>query len=141
MVGVTPGGVINFVSETFGVRASDSNIFKKSNIIKNYEATRDSVLVDKGFLIDEDCAYNYVKLIRLPFLKDKKQFSEQEALVNKEIAAARVHVEHMNARIKTMQILNNKLEWHFVKHIDDIFIVCCGLSNLSTPIFDEDKFL
>ena len=93
MVGVTPGGVINFVSETFGVRASDSNIFKKSNIIKNYEATRDSVLVDKGFLIDEECTYNCVKLIRPPFLKDKKPFLEQEAPVNKDIVAARVHVD------------------------------------------------
>ena len=128
------------VSKSFGGRASDKCIFNHSNILQYLEATRDSVMVDKGFLIDNECMENRIKLIRPPFVRNKQQLPEQDAVRNRDIASARVHIERMNARIKEFKILNNKLPWYFINYVDDIFIVCCGMANLGSPILADDKF-
>jgi len=133
MTEVTPAGIIVYVSEAFGGRASDKTIFNHSEILKNLESTRDAVMVDRGFLIDDECMQRRIQLIRPSFLKNKQQLSEEEALQNREIACARVHIERMNQRIKQFQILNNKFPWFFINYIDDIFVICCGLANLGTP--------
>ena len=53
------------------------------------------------------CDYD-VKLIRPSFLKDKVQFSENDAVENADIASARVHVERLNQRLKVFEILGIK---------------------------------
>ena len=55
MTEVTPAGLIRFVSESFGGRASDKAIFCYSGILRRLESTRDAVMVDRGFLIDDEC--------------------------------------------------------------------------------------
>ncbi|OXU24694.1 hypothetical protein TSAR_000647 [Trichomalopsis sarcophagae] len=77
--------------------------------------------------------YKRVKLIRPPFLRNQTQLSKQEAIENRDIASARVHIERMNQRIKLFQILNNKIPWYFLNYVDDIFTLCCGLANLGSP--------
>lgn len=141
MVDVTPAGLIHFLSPAFGGRASDKAIFNYTEVIKNFEETRDSVMVDKGFLIEDECVLNRIKLIRPPFLRKKRQLSEKDAMLNRNVAAARIDIERMNARIKVMEIVNGKLEWHLLDHPNDIFLLYCGLANLGTPILATDKFM
>ena len=124
MTGVTPGGMLTFVSKAYGGRASDKAIFEQSNFINSLQKDRDAVMIDKDFLIDDVCAARGIKIIRPPFLRSAKQFTQEEALLNRCIAAARVHVERMNARIRLFAILNNHLSWNLMIYIDEIFIVC-----------------
>lgn len=56
MTGVSPGGLITFISGSCGGRASDKLIFAESDLIKKLTPNRDSIMVDKGFLIDNVCA-------------------------------------------------------------------------------------
>ena len=100
MTEVTPAGLITFVSESFGGPASDKTIFNYSGILQYLESTRDAVMVDRGFLIDNECLQRQIKLIRPPFMKNRNQFTEAEAIDNREIACARVHIERMHQRIK-----------------------------------------
>ena len=97
-------------------------------------------MVDKGFLINDERMNKRIKLIRPPFAKSNQQMPESDAIRNREIACARVHIERMNARIKEFKILTNKVSWYFMHNIDDIFLVCCGLANLGSPILANDKF-
>ena len=55
MTEVTSGGLIISVSESFGGRASDQTIFNHSGILQHLESKRDAVMVDKVFLIDDEC--------------------------------------------------------------------------------------
>ena len=55
MTEVTPAGLIVSVSEPFGERASDKTILNHSGILQHLESKRDAVMVDKGFLIDDEC--------------------------------------------------------------------------------------
>lgn len=141
MTGVSPGGIITYISDAYGGRASDKTIFEQSDLILKLDKSKDAIMVDKGFLIDELCEKFDIKLIRPPFLKNKKQLTAQEALYNSKIAAARVHVERANQRIKIYKILSGKLQWTLVPKIKDIFTIACAITNLSAPILADCRFL
>lgn len=141
MTGVTPAGTISFISKAFGGRASDKTIFEQSDLITKLDPGKDAIMLDKGFLIEDICAIYKIKLIRPPFLAKKKQLSMEEAQLNREIAAARVHIERSNQRIKIFKILSNKLQWNLVPYVEHIFIVACGITNLSAPILADNRFL
>lgn len=141
MTGVSPGGIITFISKSYGGRASDKLIFEESDLIKLLTPNRDSIMVDKGFLIDNLCAMYKINLIRPPFLRNKKQLTVEEAICNKEIAAARVHIERSNQRLKIFNIISGKLQWSLVSKIDEIFTIICGITNLSAPILSDERFL
>lgn len=140
MTGVSPGGLITFISKPFGGRASDTEIFSNSELINLLE-DNDGVMCDRGFLIDELCARKNWKLIRPPFLKDKKQFSRSEAILTSQIAKARVHIERSNQRIKTFAMVGETMSVKLVPIIDEIFTVICATVNLSSSILKDDKFM
>ena len=54
MTGVTPGGMISFVSKAYGGKISKDAIFEQSNILDLLEKG-DAITVDKGFRIDKLC--------------------------------------------------------------------------------------
>lgn len=140
LTGVSPAGLITFVSDAYGGRASDKFIFEESNLISKLESGT-AIMADKGFLIDNICMENDIKLYRPPFIRAKQQLKREESLLNKKIAAARVHVERCNARIKFFKILSGKLPFSLVKYVDEIFTIACAVTNLSAPILAKDKFL
>ncbi|XP_077508171.1 uncharacterized protein LOC144119427 [Amblyomma americanum] len=137
----TPGGHISYVSKAYGGRASDSHITKESKILELFLPSIDSVMVDKGFLIDKLCLEHQITMVRPPFLRKRKQLTKNEAEKNQSIAAARVHVERAIQRMKVFKILTGNLGTELFAYIDDIIQVIAGIVNLSKPIFSSDKFL
>ena len=63
LIGVTPSGLISYISEAFGGRASDKAIFNQSDLFKKLTPTKDMIMIDKGFDIDVECAANHIKVI------------------------------------------------------------------------------
>lgn len=141
MTGVSPAGLITFISSAYGGRASDKAIFEESGIIKKLEMCVDEIMVDKGFLIKDITDSYGIKVIQPPFLRKKKQFSKEEALLNSKIAMARVHIERCNQRIKAFEVFNKALPWSLVPIINEIFTVVSAIVNLSSPILGDDKFI
>ncbi|KAL7304366.1 hypothetical protein TKK_0003165 [Trichogramma kaykai] len=140
MTGVSPAGTITFVSDAYGGRVSDTTIFGQSEVINLLEPG-DAVMVDKGFMIEDLCLKNRWKCIRPPFLREKKQFSEAEAISNAKIACARVHVERANQRIKKWSIVGAKMPAHLLPVANEIFKVLCATVNLSAPILSDKHFM
>lgn len=138
MTGVTPAGMISFVSEPYGGRASDKVIFEQSNIINLLEKF-DAVMVDKGFKIGEVCAQNDITLVCPAFLEKRSQFPASEACETVSIARARVHIERANQRIKAFKILE-QMPPCLVKKGGKFFSIVCAVVNLSAPILKDDKF-
>ncbi|XP_030758012.1 uncharacterized protein LOC115883742 [Sitophilus oryzae] len=141
MTGVSPGGLITYISKPYGGRASDKVIFEESNLISLLNPNRDAIMVDKGFVIDDICNLYKVKLIRPPFLRHKSQLSSEESILNAKIASARVHIERSNQRLKIFKILSGKLNWALVPMVEDIFIIISAITNLSSPILADTRFL
>lgn len=98
-------------------------------------------MVDKGFTIDNECLANNWKCYRLPFLKEKRQFSKLEAILTSKIAKARVHVERSNQRIKNFKIMGETMPSNLIPVVEDIFLVICATVNFSSPILKDDKFI
>ncbi|XP_077507951.1 uncharacterized protein LOC144119112 [Amblyomma americanum] len=137
----TPGGHISYVSKAYGGRASDSYITKESKILELFLPSIDSVMVDKGFLIDKLCLEHQITMVRPTFLRKRKQLTKNEAEENQSYAAACVHVERAIQRMKVFKIFTGNLGTELFAYIDDIIQVIAGIVNLSKPIFSSDKFL
>ena len=76
----------------YGGRPSDKFIFVNSGILDKC-TEGDAIMVDKGFLIEQECTDRGVKLFRPLFLGTNKQLSTKDSIENTEIARARVHIE------------------------------------------------
>lgn len=140
LVGITPSGLISFVSTGFGGRATDKAILRFEKVLEKLDK-HDAVMVDKGFLIEQECEENLIKLIRPPFLRKKKQFSKEEAEATADIARARVHVERAIQRIKIFKILNEQLSWYLIPYADEIMTIIAAIVNLSPPILADSRIL
>ncbi|KAK5649444.1 hypothetical protein RI129_000473 [Pyrocoelia pectoralis] len=140
LIGVAPSGLITVVSKGYGGRASDKEIFNAEQIIKKCDPG-DSIMVDKGLLIQKECADYFVKLIQPPFLYKKKQFTKEDATKTASIARARVHVERVIQRIKIFKICQGTVLWSMLPYMDDVMYVIAGLINLSSPVLANDKFI
>lgn len=98
-------------------------------------------MVDKGFLIDDTCKINRIKLIRPPFRKKQKQLSAEEAILSTKIASARVHIERLNQILKIFNVLARNLNWNLVPLIGDIVVIICAVTILSSTLLADGRFL
>lgn len=99
----------------------------------------DAIMVDRGFLIDEDCEELGLVLIRPPFLRGKFRFSEQEAQHTNRIASARVYVERAIQRVKKFRILTGTIPTSMLGAVDKILVIISGLVNLQNSIINDER--
>ena len=133
LLSVTPGGTVSFVSKCYGGCASDRYITETCGILENLN-DGDNLMADKGFNISDILVGKGSKLIIPPFLKDKKRYSKCNCKKTSEIAKARIHVETAIARIKDFRILSGAIPITLKDLLDDIFIICCAITNLAPPL-------
>lgn len=139
MTGVCPAGDIVWISSTYGGRFSDKAIFENSNLTKLLDPG-DAIMVDRGFLIEDVCDIYRIKIVRPPFLGERKQLTANEARLTAKIASARIHIERSNQRLKVFKILGDTLPSCLIPVFEDIFTVIAATINLSSPILKDDKF-
>lgn len=140
LICMTPAGTISYVSGAYSGKSSDKFIFNEENLIDKFEEG-DAIMVDKGFLIEEETLARGVRLIRPIFFQPHTtQFEEAEVLVNTKVAVARVHVERVIQRLKVFAVMTDKIEYNIFPYIDDIAMILAAVVNLSSPILSSDKF-
>ncbi|XP_033726625.1 uncharacterized protein LOC117341433 [Pecten maximus] len=137
LVGVSPNGVVTFVSELWGGRVSDKMITKESGVLDLLESG-DNVMADRGFEI-ADILPAGVALNIPPFKGNRKQLSAKEVDDTMNIAAVRIHVERAIGRIKNYHILDGVLPLS-LKHISSqMFLVVAYLTNFLPPLVPPGK--
>ncbi|XP_069125298.1 uncharacterized protein [Argopecten irradians] len=133
LVGITPSGVISFVSEGWGGRVSDRQITIHSGIL-NLLQENDSVMADKGFTIRDLLEEKKCHLNIPPFRGTAAQFSTEEVFETQEIAELRIHVERSIGRVKNFHILDGVLPLSLAPLASKIFRVACWLSNFDVAL-------
>lgn len=128
LIGISPSGVINFVSDFFPGSASDKEIVVQSNFLAKLKPG-DQVMADKGFNCQDELASVGSTLILPHTLKGIKQFSKGQTEHNKKVASLRIHVERTMERIKNWHIFDRRLTIVSSQLATDILIVVCALSN------------
>ena len=104
-MGITPGGVISFLSPLYGGSVSDREITSSCSIIEQLEQG-DSLMADKGFTIEDSYEPRGATLNIPPFMHNDKQLSSQDLLKTRRTASLRIHVEWSMERIKNFHILD-----------------------------------
>lgn len=143
LIGITPQGLICFISNAWGGRASDKQIVENTKFLKHI-SPGDIVLADRGFLIKESLAVLQAKLLIPAFTKGKDQLHPIDLEETRQLAHVRIHIERVIGVIKNkFNILNGTIPISMLKKndgdgehnlLDKIVISCCALVNLSPPI-------
>lgn len=139
LIGITPAGLINFVSKAYSGKASDKQIFNDENVLGLLEPFKDELMVDKGFNIQQECLNYGVRLHIPPFLRSA-QHTAKDAVLNESIAKSRIHVERAIQRIKLFGIFQDAIDASVLGLIDYIMKVVCAIVNLSAPILKDKRF-
>ena len=94
LIGVSPQGVITFVSKARGGCFSDKYLTEHCSILKNI-LPGDVVLADRGFKIADSVGF-YCGVLKIPgFAKGKLQLTCLDVETTQKIAPVRVHVERV----------------------------------------------
>lgn len=133
LVGISPNGVITFISSLYPGSISDKELTRRCGILDLLEPG-DSVMADRGFDIEEDLALHGVRLNIPPFLRGKGQLSQKELITTRRIASLRIHVERAMERIKNFHIFDRSIPASLTDIADRIFFVCCVLANFQPPL-------
>ncbi|CAC5355706.1 unnamed protein product [Mytilus coruscus] len=138
LVGITPPGVISFVSEGWGRRVSDRELMTGSGILDLLEPG-DGVMADKGFTITDLLEKRQYALKFPQFRGVQDRFTTEELFQTQEIAQLCIHVERRIGRAKNFHILEGVLPLSIAPVSTKIFQTCCWLTNLNVPLVQDDK--
>ena len=131
MIGITPSGVVSFISDLYGGNISDKKLTHLSGLLDLLEPG-DAIMADRGFTID-DILPPGVTLNVPPRLNDSGQLTESERTTTRHIASVRIHVERAMERIKNYQILHNVPNSMHNK-INQVFLYVLYLLIFSHPL-------
>ena len=133
LVGISPDGVVTFVSSLFPGCISDKALTRESGILDLLEEG-DSVMADRGFEIEEDLLSIGACLNIPPFLHGKSQLSKNKLVITRCIASLRIHVERAMEQIKNFHIFDKSIPVSLTDIADTMFFICCALSNFQQPL-------
>ena len=133
LIGISPGGVITFVSKLYSGSISDRELTKKSGLLDLLERG-DTVMVDRGFNIQDDLTPLGVRVNIPPFLKGKEQLDREELIETRRIASLLIHVEHAMERIKNYHIFDKTIPCSLTEVTEHMFFVCAALTNFLPPL-------
>jgi len=142
LIGITPTGVICFLSLCWGGRVSDQELTRCSGFLNSIEPG-DVILADRGFLIEDDVAIRGAKLVIPAFTKGKQQLSKREVELSRQMARVGIHVERVIGVLKNRYtILQSKLPISLIKRkrdeaaatVDKLLTVCAAMTNFGEPV-------
>lgn len=129
LVGITPNGLISYISECWGGKVSDKQLVLLTDFTKKLEYG-DAVMADRGFNVTEELAVLGVTLVVPSYTKRKNQLSQIEVTESREISCRRIRVEQIIGRMKRFRILKNTVLYFMKDYLDDIVLLVAALTNL-----------
>lgn len=128
MIGITPSGLISFVSDAYGGSCSDRQITERSCLMDLLEPG-DSIMADKGFNVQDLFLKSGVTVNIPTFLRNRNRFQASSRVRDRRISSKRIHVERVIGLIKTYKILQEPMEASWCCLGSEIIYVCCMLCN------------
>lgn len=148
LIGITPQGLVSFISKGYGGRASDKSVTETSGFLDNL-LSGDVVMADRGFLIEEEIKNRSAELQIPALTKGKSQLHPLDIEATRKIANVRIHVERIIGQLRQKFTILHQYKFPIslvkktsatsVSTIDRIVGVCCGISNLCAPIVCKEE--
>ena len=142
LIGITPQGLIAFISKGWGGRVSDVYLTENCGLLAKL-LPGDMILADRGFTIQEAAGMYCAEVKMPPFTRGKKQLSKIEVDTARRLSRVRIHVERVIGMVRQKySILQSTLpinmimcsEEESVSTIDKIVTICCALCNCCDSI-------
>ena len=92
LIAVNPNGAACFISDLYEGSIDDVTLFSQCGIL-NYINTGDSLLVDKGFTVQDLLTPCQATVFVPRFLGKHATFTKEDIFLTKQIAKTRIHVE------------------------------------------------
>lgn len=136
LISSTPDGFINFISEGYSGRISDSLLFERCDFLKELPSDC-AVMADRGFkhveqfLIQKRCT-----LIRPPSVGSGAKISKEDVMQTKRIASLRIHIERLIRRLREFNMLKPHacVDHNLIAVIDEVIVIASALINLQAPL-------
>lgn len=132
MIGVTPRGMVSYISESYGGSTSDRQIIERSQLFNNskkFFSPSDSIMADRGIMVQDLFASHDVYVNTPTLLKGKSQLNPEEVVKDRRIASKRIHVERVIGLGKTYKILKSVIPQQHIELGSRIIYVCFMLIN------------
>lgn len=147
LIGITTTGVIIFISDAFGGRASDKFITLKSALL-DFLQEGDIVLADKGFLIDSEVEARGAFLKTPSFVRNGDQLHPTEVEESRYKSSIRIHVERVIGTLRQkfnicsdlapMSAISKQNDLFDNDFYDIIVFLCCSLINICPSVVSND---
>ena len=138
MIGISPRGVVTHVSQTYGGCTSDRQIIERSDLIKKGMFEKgDSIMADRGIMVQDIFASMDVKVNTPTMLRGRSQLSSEEVIKDRRIAAKRIHIERVIGLAKTFKILTGEMHHSLRPLSDKIIFTCFAMCNFKPCIIGE----
>ena len=135
MIGISPRGVVSYVSESYGGSASDRQIIERSSLLKDTMlSSGDSIMADRGIMVQDLFAYRNVQVNTPTTMKGRNQHDAETVIRDRRIASKRIHVERAIGYAKTFKILHKCLKSERIRLGGRIVKVCFLLTNFRDSI-------
>ncbi|XP_071171650.1 uncharacterized protein [Mytilus edulis] len=141
MIGCTPRGTVSYVSDAYGGSANDRQIIEKSELLQlnlNLFEQKDSIMADRGIMVQDLFAAQDVKVNTPTMLKGKSQLEPEEVVRDRRVASKRIHIERVIGLAKTFKILKNELPSGKLILGSRIIFVCFSIANFRKCIVNEN---
>ena len=136
VIAVGPNGGAVFCGPVMEGGCSDRQAVLDSKFM-SYVENGDVYMADRGFMnMEEDFLKLGAKLITPPSMKNKQSLNLQDEYKTRSIAAARIHVERFNQRLKIFEFLSGPISQSKLSLLNQAVYVCCHLANYG-PILVE----
>ena len=145
LVGVDSMGGIIFVSQLYTGSISDKEIVIRSGFLETLKnkvkvgeiLAADAVMADKGFDIGDELKKINLGLNIPPFLANQSAFTEGDVIKTQTVAQHRIHIERAIGKVRRFQIFSSEIPINMFGTINQIWTICCILSNFAEPILDK----
>lgn len=136
LVGISPRGMITFVSDAYGGSCSDRQLVQASDLLQKdgMFSEGDSIMSDRGFNVQDLFCLRGVHLNLPSFLRNTNQLPSEVVIKDRRIASKRVHVERVIGLAKRFKILSHPLHKYYLSIAGRIIFVCFALTNFKPAI-------
>lgn len=139
LISCTPDGLVNFISDGYGGRATDVMIVQDCNYLQCLPPNK-AVMADRGFKdLSRLLEVKKCTLIRPPSVSKSTPSTKDEVKLSKQIAALRIHVERVINRLREFHMLlpHACVDHNLISIIDHVIIVACGLVNMQDVLIKK----
>ncbi|KAL4702235.1 hypothetical protein ACJJTC_010835 [Scirpophaga incertulas] len=136
LISCTSNGLINYISNGYGGRITDTCIVETSDFSKCLQPNM-CVMADRGFKhVEVYLRKMGVLLVRPPSVVSGAKLTKTEAKETKQIASLRIHVKRVIRRLREFNMLKPHacLNLRLVKVLDDVITIACGLINIQDSL-------